>query len=99
MKELEAIVNNGDRNFFPPQYKNLLLSQIKRLPNAELKEFLFSYYSLIGDINTCNAINARSRRYLQKLNEGISKEDFMIREQLLEKENNINDQSFVNKEI
>ena len=65
----------------------------------ELKEFLFSYYSSIGDTNAYNVINARSRRYLQKLNEGISKEDFMIREQLLEKENNINDQSFVNKEI
>ncbi len=61
-------------------------SQVNRLSNPALKCVFFACYSTIGDIQACQVVNMRSKRYLSKLNEGISEEEYTIREQLLEKE-------------
>ena len=44
-------------------------------------------------------VNERSKRYLQKLNEGISEKGYTIREQLLDKENSLEYQNLNNEEF
>ena len=85
MREVMEIIENGNNHNFLLQFRNLLSSQVNCIPNSELKGILFTYYSKIGDTQAYQAINERSKRYLQKLNKGISEEGYTIREQLLHK--------------
>ena len=74
-------------------------SQINRVSNSELKGILFTYYSNIRDKQAYLAVNERSRRYIQKLNEGILEEAYTIREQLLERENSLENRESNNEEF
>ena len=89
MKEITAIIDNRQNYYFPLYFQTLTFSQINYVSNSELKGILFMYYSIIGDKQAYLAVNERSRRYVQKLNEGISEEGYTIREQLLERENSL----------
>ena len=80
MKEIIAIISNRQNHYFPPQFQILIHSQINRVSNSELKGILFTYYSNIGDKQAYLVVNERSRRYIQKLNEGILEEGYTIRE-------------------
>ena len=80
MKEITAIIGNRQNHYFLLQFQTLTSSQINRVSNLELKGILFTYYSNIRGKQAYLAVNERSRRYVQKLNEGISEEDYTIRE-------------------
>ena len=83
------IIKHGNNHNFPPQFRTLLSLQVNHILNLELKGLLFTYYSKTGDTQAYQVVNERSKRYLQKLNKGISEEGYTIREQLLEKENSL----------
>ena len=81
------------------QYYFEIPSQINCVLNSELKKILFTYYSNIRDKQAYLAVNERSRRYVQKLNERISEEGYTIREQLLERENSLENRESNNEEF
>ena len=99
MKEITAIISNRQNHYFPPQFQTWIPSQINYISNSELKGILFMYYSNIGDKQAYLAVNKRSRRYVQKLNKGISEEGYTIREHLLEKENSLENWESNNEEF
>ena len=51
MNKLYSIIKEGARDNLPQEYRDFSETQIKELPNVELKGILFSYYSNAGDIN------------------------------------------------
>ena len=83
---LVSIIKEEAHDNLPQEYREFSKTQIKELPNTELKGILFSYYSNAGDINAYQKLNKRSKSYVQKLNIDLSEERFTIRERLLAKE-------------
>ena len=86
MNELYSIIKEEEYNNLPQEYRDFSETQIKELPNVELKDILFSYYSNVGDINAYQELNKRSKSYVQKLNFDLSEEGFTIRERLIARE-------------
>ena len=86
INELCSIIKEEACDNLPQEYRDFSKTQIKELPNAELKGILFSYYSNAGDINTYQELNKRLKSYVQKLNFDLSEEGFTIRERLIARE-------------
>ena len=59
------------------------LTKVKDLSSSTIKEILFKYYTLINNKKAYDNINKQSKKYLQKINTGISEEAYIMRERRL----------------
>ena len=59
---------------------------IDKATMAQLKGWLFEIYSKLSNIEACNNINKRTITYRNKINKGISKEGYVLRERMLQLE-------------
>jgi len=84
MKELKLIILKSNKEL---SMKELMLYQVDSMSSSYIKDLLFEYYTMIGDMISYNRINKWSKQYLQKINKGISEEAYIIYEhQLILKE-------------
>ena len=62
----------------------LTFNKVKLLLTNITKGILFEYYTSTYNETTYDRINKRAKEYLNKINEGIFKEEYIIREKRLE---------------
>ena len=60
-----------------------LTVNIDKATTVQLKGWLFEIYSRLGNIEAYNNINTRTITYRNKINKGISKKGYVLRERML----------------
>ena len=56
------------------------------MTTAQLKGWLFKFYSKQGNLEAYNNINKRTLEYRDKINKGISEEGYILRKRVLQLE-------------
>ena len=65
------------------EYRNKPYSVIDRFSKSEMKSILFETYISLGEMDSYEKVNERSKKFLSQLNSNISKEGYVLRKKTL----------------